>query len=361
VPQANNQHNHAMSFGDHLEELRRCLLAAMLGIVPIFIASLYYSRELIRFVTYPVRAALKEAHLPASLQSTGVFETFNASMQIALVFTIILGSPWILWQVWRFIAPGLHDYERRFVHVLLPLSAVLTIASAVFFYTVVLPVILTFMIRWGVMSDLETRQTAPLPPGIQLPEFPVVERDPDNPPLGSAWINRGDQRFNIAMPNDDGGIRVYGVDLAPTATIAPGYRVREYLGMLITMALSFAIAFQTPVVVLMLGWVGIIDVKFLRRFRRHAILASLIAGALLTPGDPVTFALVTAPIYLLYELGGLLLLLLPAKRLAARAGMAAAEDDMSEDPPAIKETRGTPDTLDHAAPSTDPTDTRSDP
>ncbi len=322
-----------MSFGDHLEELRRCLLYAIAGIFPIFFISLYYSRELIQLVTYPVRSALRHAHLPASLQSTGVFETFNASMQVALMVTILLGSPWILWQLWRFIAPGLHQHEKRFVHVLLPLSALLTVTSIVFFYSLVLPIILTFMIDWGVMKDLNKTATAPLPAGITLPVFPVLEKSPADAPPGSAWISKEDQRLTFAMPNASGQIEYYGVDLGPSAMISPDFRVREYLSTLITMALSFAAAFQTPVIVLMLGWVGIIDTAFLSKFRRHAVLASLIAGALLTPGDPMSFVMVTIPVYLLYELGGLLLRLMPAHRVASGFSRKPPDDDMSEDPP----------------------------
>lgn len=322
-----------MSFGDHLEELRRCIFYALAGIFPIFFTALYYSRQLVQLVTYPVRVALKHAHLPASLQSTGVFETFNASVLIALVVTVVLGSPWILWQLWRFIAPGLHDFERRFVYVLLPLSAILTTLSVTFCYAVVLPIILTFMIDWGVMPDLNKPTATALAPGVQLPTAPLLEHDPLDPPPGTFWINTEEQRLNFAIIGADGKSTIFGMDLSPPATITPGYRVQEYLGMLITMMLSFAAAFQTPVVVLMLGWVGIIDTAFLSKFRRHAVLASLIAGALLTPGDPMSFVLVTIPIYLLYELGGLLLRLLPAHRVAHGFSFKGKDDDMSEDPP----------------------------
>ncbi len=332
---AKHPDEHTMSFGDHLDELRRYVFYAIMGIFPIFFVAMYYSRNLVQLVTAPVRTALHNAHLPASLQSTGVFETFNVSMQMALVVTIILGSPWILWQLWRFIAPGLHNYERRFVYVLLPLSAGLTTAGISFFYFFVFPLVLSFMIDWGVMSGMGAAPRAPLPAGVQLPVFPILEHDPESPPLGAIWINRDDLRLNVAVPSADGkGVSIFGTDLGPTATVAPGYRVREYVGTLIMMALSFAAAFQTPVVVLMLGWVGIIDRRFLSTYRRHAILVSLIMGALLTPGDPMSFILVTIPIYLLYELGGLLLYLLPVHRVTRGLTFKRPrDDDMSEDPP----------------------------
>lgn len=327
---------HAMSFGDHLEELRKCVVYALGGIVPIFVVAMYYSRELMQLVTYPVREALRKAHLPSNLQSTGVFETFNATVLIAVVVTIILGAPWILWQLWRFIAPGLHHHERRFVYVLLPLSVVMTITSMAFCYGIVLPLILTFMIEYGKMAEKNQTDTAPLPPGITLPQFPVLEKDPEKPPVGSVWINKETSRLSIALA--DG---TFGVELGPAATIVPGYRIQEYLSTIITMMLSFAGAFQTPVVVLMLGWVGIIDTAFLSRFRRHAVLASIIVGALLTPGDLMTFVLITVPTYLLYELGGLLLRILPAHRVSGRPkdDDSGPDDDMSEDPPSHRADR----------------------
>lgn len=323
-----------MSFGDHLEELRKCVFFAIGGIVPIFFIAFYYSKELVQLVTYPVRHALRNAHLSESLQSTGVFETFNASILMATVVTVILGSPWILWQLWRFIAPGLHDFERRFIYILLPLSALLTVMSVAFCYAIVLPIILTFMIEWGKMSELQTSVTAPLPQGVQLPVVPILEHDPPEPQQGAMWFSKDEQRLKMAIPVDGGKTLVLGVELNPPATITPGYRIQEYLSMLITMMLSFAGAFQTPVVVLMLGWVGIIDSEFLSKFRKHAVLGSLIAGALLTPGDMLSFVLVTVPIYLLYELGGLLLRILPASRVARGfwGRKPGPDDDMSEGP-----------------------------
>jgi sec-independent protein translocase protein TatC len=327
-----------MSFGDHLEELRKCVVYALGGIVPIFVVAMYYSPNLMQLVTFPVREALRKAHLPETLVQTGVFESFNASVLVAVAVTVLLGAPWILWQLWRFIAPGLHSHERRFVYVLLPLSGVLTITSMVFCYGVVLPVILAFMINWGTMPALNEAPTAPLPEGITLPLIPILEHDPTDPPLGGAWITRESGRLSVALP--DG---VYGIELGPRSTITPSYRIQEYLSTTLTMLLSFAAAFQTPVVVLMLGWIGIIDTAFLTRFRRHAVLASIIVGALLTPGDLVSFAMITIPTYLLYELGGVLLRILPAHRVAGkRKDDDGGEDDMSEDPPSHGEGHALP-------------------
>jgi sec-independent protein translocase protein TatC len=95
-------------------------------------------------------------------------------------------------------------------------------------------------------------------------------------------------------------------------------RISEYIKLLLSMTLAFAAAFQAPVVVLLLGWSGIINQQVLAKFRRHAILVCAIAAAMLTPGDPASMILMLIPLYLLYELGGLLLRWFPASRVAGK-------------------------------------------
>ena len=85
-------------------------------------------------------------------------------------------------------------------------------------------------------------------------------------------------------------------------------------GMLL--ALAFAGGFQTPVIVLLLGWSGIIDRAFLRKYRKHALLVTAVIAAFMTPGDPTTMFLLWVPLYVLYELGGVLLGLFPARNVA---------------------------------------------
>jgi len=303
-----------MSFGDHLEELRRRMIRAILGVVPIFVVALIFGKAILGFLIKPVLAQLRAQGQPASMQSTSVLETFGSYLHVSIIVTVLLGSPWILWQLWKFIAPGLYRHERRFVYFLLPLSAVLTIIGVVFLYTFILPAMLTFFIHWSSDVGVEPIGTAAAPQGIVFPMVPALAADPPSPVPGSLWFNSDLKQLRFCGP--DGA--VLGSEMSRGVGIAQHYRVNEYVSLFLTLALAFALAFQMPVIVLLLGWVGIVDRAFLAKYRRHAILGCAIAGALLTPGDPLSMILMTIPLYLLYELGGYLLKVFPATRIAGQ-------------------------------------------
>jgi sec-independent protein translocase protein TatC len=96
--------------------------------------------------------------------------------------------------------------------------------------------------------------------------------------------------------------------------------------MVFTLGLGLALGFQTPIVVLLLGWVGIVDRAFLRKHRKAAMMICAVLGAVLTPADPMSMVVLTVPLYALYEFGMLLLLLVPPSRFAA-------EDEEDKDVP----------------------------
>lgn len=306
-----------MSFGDHLEELRKRVFLSIVGVVPIFAIAFGFGRPLLQLLIEPAKAQLTKAGQGAQLLATGPFETFGAVIQIALIITVLVGAPWILYQLWCFISPGLYKHERKIVHLLLPFSGVLTICSVLFLYFVILPVILAFFIGFGAKVSGETViATAPVPEGIVFPTIPVLAADPPDPTPGMVWINESllQQRICVGIePDGDPIIRV--VNLTSNIGIAQQYRISEYIKTILNMGLAFGIAFQTPVVVVMLGWVGIINPNLMRRFRKHAIAVSVLLGAILTPADPLSMLLLAVPLYLLYELGLLILHVLPIERV----------------------------------------------
>jgi Sec-independent protein secretion pathway component TatC len=104
-------------------------------------------------------------------------------------------------------------------------------------------------------------------------------------------------------------------------------RVSEYVQLLLSLTLAFALAFQAPVVVLLLGWVGILNQEILSKYRRHAILACAIIAAAIAPGDPASMLLLLLPLYILYELGGILLRIFPASRVAGKREVPDDDDD----------------------------------
>lgn len=318
-----------MSFGDHLEDLRLRLILSLVGVVPIFMIAFAFGRPILGMLIAPAQRALIEGGQPSPLLATGPFETFGAVVHIALVATILFGSPWILYQLWKFIAPGLYEHERRFVHILIPFSGILVGLSVVFMYLAILPVVLAFFIGFSARIDAPKPDIGPLPEGIVLPMIPVLDFDPPMPPAGSMWINTELWQMRIAVPDGPGKTRIKSVEIADGQGIVQQYRISEYIKTLLNMALGFGLAFQTPVVVIMLGWVGIINPRMMGKYRKHAIAACVVIGAVLTPADPVSMMLMAGPLYFLYELGLFILRVLPAEKII---GKKLKEPDDAGDP-----------------------------
>ena len=108
-----------------------------------------------------------------------------------------------------------------------------------------------------------------------------------------------------------------------TEALEPMITAAQYFGFAITMSLAFGAVFELPIVILALTALGIVTPRMLRKFRRYAVILSMIAGALITPGgDILSLALLTGPIYLLYEASILLAYLVHRRRenrIAAQA------------------------------------------
>lgn len=307
-----------MPFGDHLEELRTRVILAMLGIVPIFIVALIFGREILALMIIPVQEALIKSGLPSVLLATGVGETFGTYIRIAVVATILVGSPWIVYNLWKFIAPGLYSSERRFAYLLAPMSFLLTVTGTVFLYVVMLPVILMFFIGFGSSIAAPVPETGPVPEGIVFPVAPVFEYDIEDPKQGQIWINRKLMQLRICaeVGTQTTDPVILGVPLSKEAGITQQYRISEYIKLFLSLALGFALGFQTPLVVLLLGWSGLVTREYLAKNRKYALLILSAASAFLTPADPLSMILLAVPLYLLYELGMLLMWALPAEKVA---------------------------------------------
>lgn len=319
-----------MPLGDHLEELRSRLIWALLGLLPIALVAMGFGKHLLSFLVEPARKALEAAGQDSTLIQTNPLETFGTYMKVSLIAAVIVGSPWVFYQFWRFVAPGLYKHEKRFVYFLLPLSTLLTATGLVFLFMVILPVILSFLITFGTMigaRDLAAQDPAA---GVVLPTLPILDAEPLKPQPGQVWINKAVMEVRICVGVTEEGADVRSVPMHSGSGIVPQYRVSEYVSLLLTLTLAFGAAFQAPVVVLLLGWVGIVDQSILSRFRRHAILVCAVIAAILMPGDPLSMILMWIPLMGLYELGGVLLRLFPASRIAGQRE--SSDDSVPEDP-----------------------------
>lgn len=139
-----------MSFLEHLEELRSRILKMLAGVGVAFIISLYFCNEMWSFVSAPAMQALKTLGFRQELVFTGPMETFTIVwMKLPMLASIFLASPWILYQVWAFIAPGLYRRERRWATPFVLCSAGLFITGGLFAYFVAFRYGLTFLLGIG--------------------------------------------------------------------------------------------------------------------------------------------------------------------------------------------------------------------
>jgi len=298
-----------MTLGDHLDELRRRMLWAVALPLPVAVMAFAWAEPIRTFLCRPAVQALEAHNLPTQLQVLSPIETLGTDLKISLVTALVLGAPWILLQVWKFVEPGLYAHERRFVRLLLPMSAALTVSGLALLHFLLMPMMLEVLVSFGSEPPqrLEAAPTAQIATGAGIPTLPTLTEPPAHPAPGQAWLTP-DHRLAVAVPDGEGMVQVLSVPLVQGSRLAQQFRLSEYLDFTLDFALGTAIAFQTPLIVLLLGWLGVLTPQALGQFRRYAIFLSVLVSAIVTPsGDPFSLALLAVPIYGLYELGILLL------------------------------------------------------
>ncbi len=126
-----------MTFLEHLEELRKRLLHALLGILVGFVLSFTFIQQIYDFIMRPLQQMLPKGGMLIYTEPT---EAFFLYLKIAALAGLVLASPWVLWQVWLFVAPGLYSHEKRFAIPFVLLSTIFFVAGALFSHYVVFPV-----------------------------------------------------------------------------------------------------------------------------------------------------------------------------------------------------------------------------
>src|SRR5438046_2024726 len=139
-----------MSFLEHLEELRSRIIKALMGIAVAFVASLAFTNPLWNVIKEPATAALTTLHYAPDLYANDPMEQFNIIwFKLPVVCAIFLASPWVFYQIWAFIAPGLYRRERRWAVPFVLSSAGLFLAGGLFAYFVAFRFALTFLLGIG--------------------------------------------------------------------------------------------------------------------------------------------------------------------------------------------------------------------
>ena len=245
------------SFISHLLELRNRLLYSVIAIGIFFIGLVPFANKVYSRVAQPLISVLPKG---ANMIATDVTSPFLTPIKLTLAVAIVAAIPFVLYQLWAFVAPGLYRHERRLILPLLVSSTVLFYAGMAFAYFVIFPMVFRFFVH-------------SLPAGV-------------------------------TMMTD----------------------IRSYLNFVFSMFFAFGIAFELPVAVVLLAWMGILDPDALAKKRPYVILVVFIIAAFLTPPDVFSQTFLAIPMLLLFEIG-----LFFARRVVrakkARALAAASEGD----------------------------------
>src|SRR5204863_4852744 len=139
----------AMSFLEHLEELRKRIIYSLIAVTVGFFACWNYHEFIFRFVQRPVMDALQRNGMAEKLVYLNPTEPFNLYLKVAFLAGLFVTSPFVLYQVWLFISPGLYRNEKRYVLPFMFSTVALFLAGGYFGYKLVLPQALIFLIGYG--------------------------------------------------------------------------------------------------------------------------------------------------------------------------------------------------------------------
>lgn len=220
-----------MTFWDHLDALRSHLWRMLLAVLVAAVACFCFKDALFGVVLKPKPADL-------TLINVDIAQQFLTHMRVSLLTGMLLAAPYIIYQLFAFVAPGLYSAERRITVRALGGACLLFYAGVALNYFVIFPFAVRFLGGYQVSAEVQ----------------------------------------NLIS-------------------------LTSYVDLLLLMSLLMGILFELPVLCWLLGKVGLLKTEAMQRYRRHAVVAILVLGAVITPtGDPVTLALVSVPIYLLWEL-----------------------------------------------------------
>lgn len=314
-----------MPLGDHLEELRSRLIKMLLGVAVALVITAVFGFQIVGWLAQPLLHVQTVLGVPAQPIQTDPAAGFTSVfMRVVLISAIILSAPWLIWQAWQFIVVGLYEHEKKAVHILAPFTTLMTALAVGFTYYILLPISLAFFINFVTFYpeiDLNTKPNpvtaAVLSPYAQDPndrkpadfvfdtkpmKIPVLEVPPTNPTEGDLYFNNDRGRVELFLNGD-----TMVLSQRSTKLITPLPAMNEYIRFATFMMLGSVVAFQLPVVMLVLGWTQIFDPRGIGSIRKYALFVCCALGALLTPADPFSMLILAVPLYMLFEFGLLLM------------------------------------------------------
>jgi sec-independent protein translocase protein TatC len=247
-----------MSFVEHLDELRKHIIRSLIAIVSAAIF-MYFLTDIIfknvlfyplnaNFPTYQLLCWLEKlvkipgvciTPVSVSLQTFDMGEAFSLHMKICIYGGLIISFPYILWELWKFVRPGLYEAEVKATKGVVFITSFLFLLGVAFGYFILAPFSINFLV------------------GYQLP-----------------FVNENESFIKAG----------------------------SYINYMIMFTLPAGILFELPVLVYYLAKIGLVTDKAMRKYRRHSIVGILLLSAVVTPPDILSQLLVAIPVYGLYEL-----------------------------------------------------------
>ena len=229
-------------FVSHLAELRKRLIHSFIFLIIFFIGCYFFAEHLYGFLVEPYAQAVKDDGTDRRLIFTALQETFLTYLKVSFFTAFFVTCPFILMQIWKFIAPGLYKHEKIAILPYLVLTPILFLLGGMLVYYLIMPLAIKFFLSFE-SSGLSTN----LP--IQLEA-----------------------------------------------------KVNEYLSLIMRLIFAFGISFQLPILLNLLARIGVVNSEYLKKTRRYVIVIIFTLAAILTPPDPITQVGLAIPLLLLYEL-----------------------------------------------------------
>jgi sec-independent protein translocase protein TatC len=294
-----------MTIGEHLDELRRRLILGLIGFAVALVFCLVFGQRVTAAFCAPLIETLQSRGLNPQVYYTDVADAFMVFLKISLISAAAIASPWLLYQVWLFVAAGLYPNERKYVKRFAPLSILLLIGGMAFVYWLVLPWTLVFFIDFGADMPLpaEFQPNTTLSTDALGTSIASLDGDPavleEGKPM--IWFNYAQNRLKVYTGHAE-EVRV--IPFGPSNLAAPMITLPNYISLVFGMLITFGLCFQLPLVVMAIARMGIVDLETLRGARKYVYFVMAIVATIITPGDVITVTLaLMVPLILLYELG----------------------------------------------------------
>lgn len=219
----------------HLEELRKRIVYIFICLLIVFIGVYSQGKELMNILMQPVLKFMPENSTMAFLKLT---EGFFTELKLSFLAAVAISMPFLLYQIWKFVAPGLYAHERKYVFGFVISASILFFVGACFAYFIVFPLGFQFFLKYA----------------------------------GADW------------------------------NMVASLSVSWYLSFVTQLIMAFGIVFELPVIIFFLVKIGLVTEVTLKKYRRYAIVIIFVLAAVLTPPDVISQLLMAAPLLILYEL-----------------------------------------------------------